>query len=204
MAQETGEQAEISALNRNTLYANNSLSLAIGLPAAWFSSTAVNLFFGWGSLEQPALATIASLATISLATLPLQGMVGYFLAALNAARRTEITVIVSLVCIALFLLVAFPLKAQFGLLGVVIALSVTYVASWIVFSVFSITLGGWALADCGFSRATLMLLGLNGGIAALFIFLSWLMPESALQHVVFGSLWCAASLFASLRLHQRL
>ncbi|MGI9407125.1 MAG: lipid II flippase MurJ, partial [Hyphomicrobiaceae bacterium] len=96
LAHAAGERDQARTLNRNSLYANMSLSLAIGLPAAWFSSTLVDLLFGWGNLSSAKLAIIASLATITLATMPFQGILGHFMAALNASRQAGATVIVSM------------------------------------------------------------------------------------------------------------
>lgn len=121
-----GEHTEYCRLLDTAVLLTVILSICTTIPLVLFASDFISILFGYGRMDSSSLAAISSYAQIGFLTIPLQGCLALFAAAFTSRLDTKTPLAINALTLALFFCLAWWLQEVVGLLGVVIALLISY------------------------------------------------------------------------------
>lgn len=188
-------------LSRNTLYSTVAIAIAIGLPAAWYAPTIVEIIFGWLGLEKETIAHIAVVAGIAFLALPAFGAVSHCMSVLNGANQQIVPMVVSIAALILFALLSALVYTGFGLSGIMLGYLASYFLAWLGLAIWGARSLGWPIRDLGLSKSIAVLTTLNVALGVAMGAVALYLPSNAAFDIFWGGVWFALSLLLAKHLH---
>jgi putative peptidoglycan lipid II flippase len=199
----TSEKAKTNSaqeLNRLSIYANLSLSIAIAVPSIYFCRTAVEIVYGWSGLSEKNLDLVVEYARILLVSLPAQGGIAHYISVLHAGQKSGHVTIVTLLTLIVFSIISMVLDYHFGLTGIALALVISYFFCIAILYETTRRSLRWSHINTGASPEVGFMLVVNLLLSALFISATQFWSGGLVLNVVSAMLWGIVSMGVSVKI----